>query len=198
MKLGLTGGIACGKSTVSAMLAERGAKIVDADQTAREVVLPGEAALEAIVAVFGQAVLNEDGTMNRSALGSIVISDPQRLTQLEAILHPAIRTRMWGRINAYEQEDPNQLIVADIPLLYETGQASLYDEIMVVYVPREIQIERLMSRNSITAEQAEQRIALQMDIEEKRQLANYVIDNSGTLEQTVLQVERFWHEQGLS
>jgi dephospho-CoA kinase len=198
MKLGLTGGIACGKSTVSAMLAERGAKIVDADQTAREVVLPGEAALEAIVAVFGQAVLNEDGTMNRSALGSIVFSDPQRLTQLEAILHPAIRTRMWGRINAYEQEDPNQLIVADIPLLYETGQASLYDEIMVVYVPREIQIERLMSRNSITAEQAEQRIALQMDIEEKRQLANYVIDNSGTLEQTVLQVERFWHEQGLS
>ena len=198
MKLGLTGGIACGKSTVSAMLAERGAKIVDADQTAREVVLPGEAALEAIVAVFGQAVLNEDGTMNRSALGSIVFSDPQRLTQLEAILHPAIRTRMWGRINAYEQEDPNQLIVADIPLLYETGQASLYDGIMVVYVPREIQIERLMSRNSITAEQAEQRIALQMDIEEKRQLANYVIDNSGTLEQTVLQVERFWHEQGLS
>jgi dephospho-CoA kinase len=198
MKLGLTGGIACGKSTVSAMLAERGAKIVDADQTAREVVLPGEAALEAIVAVFGQAVLNEDGTMNRSALGSIVFSDPQRLTQLEAILHPAIRTRMWGRINAYEQEDPNQLIVADIPLLYETGQASLYDEIMVVYVPREIQIERLMSRNSITAEQAEQRIALQMDIEEKRKLANHVIDNSGTLEQTVLQVERFWHEQGLS
>jgi dephospho-CoA kinase len=198
MKLGLTGGIACGKSTVSAMLAERGAKIVDADQTAREVVLPGEAALEAIVAVFGQAVLNEDGTMNRSALGSIVFSDPQRLTQLEAILHPAIRTRMWGRINAYEQEDPNQLIVADIPLLYETGQASLYDGIMVVYVPRHIQMERLMSRNSFTAEQAEQRIALQMDIEEKRQLANYVIDNSGTLEQTVLQVERFWHEQGLS
>lgn len=198
MKLGLTGGIACGKSTVSAMLAERGAKIVDADQTAREVVLPGEAALEAIVAVFGQAVLNEDGTMNRSALGSIVFSDPQRLTQLEAILHPAIRTRMWGQINAYEQEDPSQLIVADIPLLYETGQASLYDDIMVVYVPRQIQIERLMSRNSITAEQAEQRIALQMDIEEKRKLANYVIDNSGTLEQTVLQVERFWHEQGLS
>ena len=198
MKLGLTGGIACGKSTVSAMLAERGAKIVDADQTAREVVLPGEAALEAIVAVFGQAVLNQDGTMNRSALGSIVFSDPARLSQLEAILHPAIRTRMWGRINVYEQEDPSQLIVADIPLLYETGQASLYDGIMVVYVPRLIQIERLMSRNSITAEQAEAAYCSADGYEEKRQLANYVIDNSGTLEQTALQVERFWHEQGLS
>ncbi|MFC5649142.1 dephospho-CoA kinase [Paenibacillus solisilvae] len=198
MKLGLTGGIACGKSTVSAMLAERGAKIVDADQFAREVVLPGEAALQAIVAAFGQAVLNEDGTMNRSALGSIVFGNREKLTQLESILHPAIRTRMWERIRTYEQEDPAQLIVADIPLLYETGQASLYDGVMVVYVPRSIQIQRLMTRNDITAEQAEQRISLQMDIEEKKQLANYIIDNSGTLEQTALQVERFWHNQGLS
>ena len=107
------------------MLVERGAKIVDADQTAREVVLPGEPALAAIVAVFGQAVLNEDGTMNRSALGSIVFSDPERLTQLGSDSASSNSDNECGRqINAYEQEDPSQLIVADIPLLYETGQAS--------------------------------------------------------------------------
>ncbi|BBH18969.1 dephospho-CoA kinase [Paenibacillus baekrokdamisoli] len=197
MKFGLTGGIACGKSTVSAMLVERGAKLVDADQFAREVVLPGEAALHAIVAAFGQAILNDDGTLNRSELGSLVFGNAERLKQLEDILHPAIRTRMWERMNAYEQDNPSQLIIADIPLLYETGQASLYDGIIVVYVPRAVQIQRLMTRNSMTTEQAETRIALQMDIEEKKRLADYVIDNSGTLEQTSVQVERFWREQGL-
>ncbi|QHW33941.1 dephospho-CoA kinase [Paenibacillus rhizovicinus] len=197
MKLGLTGGIACGKSTVSAMLVARGAKLVDADQAAREVVLPGEPALAAIVSAFGQAVLNEDGTMNRAEVGKLVFDNRERLTVLESILHPAIRSRMWAQIHAYEAEDPKQLIIADIPLLYETGQAELYDAVMVVYVPRNIQAQRLMARNALALEQAEQRIALQMDIEEKRSLADFVIDNSGTLEDTKQQVDRFWEEQGL-
>ncbi|SFS56814.1 dephospho-CoA kinase [Paenibacillus sp. BC26] len=197
MILGLTGGIACGKSTVSAMLVSHGAKLIDADQVAREVVLPGEPALAAIVAEFGQAVLNEDGTMNRAEVGKVVFGNREKLTKLEGILHPAIRERMWERINAYAAEDPNQLIVADIPLLYETGQASLYEAVMVVYVPREIQIERLMQRNSLTREQAEERTALQMDIEEKRRLADIVIDNSGTIAETAQQVDQFWRGQGL-
>ncbi|NBC67584.1 dephospho-CoA kinase [Paenibacillus sacheonensis] len=198
MKLGLTGGIACGKSTVAAMLVARGAKLVDADQAAREVVLPGEPALAAIVAAFGQAVLNEDGTMNRAEVGRLVFDNRERLTALEGILHPAIRNRMWEQIRAYEAEDPKQLIIADIPLLYETGQAGLYDAVMVVYVPKRVQMERLMTRNSLTHEQAQQRVGLQMDIEEKRGLADIVIDNSGTLANTEQQVDRFWLEQGLS
>lgn len=198
VKLGLTGGIACGKSTVAAMLVARSAKLVDADQAAREVVLPGEPALAAIVAAFGQAVLNEDGTMNRAEVGRLVFDNRERLTALEGILHPAIRNRMWEQIRAYEAEDPKQLIIADIPLLYETGQAGLYDAVMVVYVPRSVQMERLMTRNALTHEQAEQRVGLQMDIEEKRGLADIVIDNSGTLENTEQQVDRFWLEQGLS
>lgn len=197
MKLGLTGGIACGKSTVSAMLLARGAKLVDADQVAREVVLPGEPALAAIASEFGQAVLNPDGTMNRAEVGKLVFNNPERLGKLESILHPAIRKRMWDRIEAYEAEDPNQLIVADIPLLFETGQDAMYDAVMVVYVPQSVQQERLMQRNQLTAEQAAQRIALQLDIEEKKRRATYVIDNSGSLADTEQQLERFWREQGL-
>ncbi|WP_116190518.1 dephospho-CoA kinase [Paenibacillus taihuensis] len=197
MRLGLTGGIACGKSTVSAMLLARGAKLVDADQVAREVVLPGEPALAAIVSEFGQAVLNEDGTMNRAQVGKLVFNNPEQLSKLNSILHPAIRKRMWERIEAYEAEDPKQLIVADIPLLFETGQDAMYDAVMVVYVPQSVQLERLKQRNQLTEEQASQRIALQLDIEEKKRRATYVIDNRGTLAETEQQIERFWREQGL-
>lgn len=198
MKLGLTGGIACGKSTVSAMLVQRGAKLIDADAVAREVVLPGEPALNDIAAAFGEQVLNEDGTLDRKKLGTVVFGNREQLDRLESILHPAIRSRMWDKINEYEAEDPSQLIVADIPLLYETGQAGLYDDVMVVYVPKAVQLERLMARNSLTAEEAEKRIALQMDIEEKKQLAGIVIDNSGTIQDTERQIDEFWRKQGLS
>ena len=199
MKLGLTGGIASGKSTVSAMLVKLGAKLVDADQVAREVVLPGEPALEQVVARFGQAVLNEDGTLNRSKLGSLVFTpDKQNLKDLESILHPAIRARMQERMDAYLKEDPNLLVIADIPLLYETGQAKQYDAVMVVYVPPEMQLKRLMEREGLTEEESSMRIKLQMDIEEKKRLANYVIDNSGSLEDTHRQVGQFWREHEFS
>ncbi|CAH1206419.1 Dephospho-CoA kinase [Paenibacillus plantiphilus] len=198
MKLGLTGGIACGKSTVSAMLVQRGAKLIDADAVAREVVLPGEPALNDIVAAFGEQVLNEDGTLDRKKLGTVVFGNREQLDRLESILHPAIRSRMWDKINKYEAEDPSQLIVADIPLLYETGQAGLYDDVMVVYVPKAVQLERLMARSGMSAEEAEKRIALQMDIEEKKRLAGIVIDNSGTIQDTKRQIDGFWRKQGLS
>ncbi|GBF72982.1 dephospho-CoA kinase [Paenibacillus sp. 598K] len=195
MIIGLTGGIACGKSTVAAMLVARGAALVDADQVAREVVMPGEAALSAVVRQFGQAVLADDGTLDRPALGQLVFGDREKLKTLEAILHPAIRERMQDRLRRYEAEDPARLAVADIPLLYETGQADLYQGVLVVYVPQSLQLERLLARSpEMTEEQARSRIALQMDIEEKRRRADWVIDNSGTLYETELQVEAFLRE----
>jgi dephospho-CoA kinase len=192
MRIGLTGGIACGKSTVSAMLTELGAYIVDADRVAREVVLPGEPALQAIVEKFGQAVLNEDGTLNRPALGGIVFGQAERLRELEAITHPAIRRRMREQMEQAERLEADPIVVADIPLLYETEQQSSYEGVIVVYVPHEVQRERLMNRNGLSAEEAERRIGLQMDIEQKRRLADWVIDNSGTLEETRKQVQQLW------
>lgn len=197
MKIGLTGGIASGKSTVAHILVERGALLVDADQVAREVVLPGEPALEAIASTFGQAVINLDGSLNRKALGEIVFRDKAALEQLEAITHPAIRQRMQQRIHTFEEQFPERLVVADVPLLYETKQQHLYDGVMVVYVPAGVQCIRLMERNSLTEEEAKRRISLQIDIEKKRSLATWVIDNSGSLDETKRQIDHFWKSQCL-
>jgi dephospho-CoA kinase len=193
--IGLTGGIACGKSTVAAMLAERGAFVVDADLIAREVVMPGEPALAEVAAVFGQAVIRDDGTLDRRKLGGIVFADPDKRKRLEAILHPAIRERMWARIRQVKADEPGRIVAADIPLLYETGQEGLYDGVLVVYVPRELQIERLLARNPELSEaQARERIDAQMDIERKKELADWVIDNSGSLESTERQVDALWRQ----
>ncbi|CAM4067065.1 dephospho-CoA kinase [Paenibacillus alkaliterrae] len=197
MIIGLTGGIASGKSTIANMLVERGALLVDADQVAREVVLPGEPALEAIASTYGQAVLEPDGTLNRKALGEIVFRDKTKLTQLEAITHPAIRERMQQRIHKYAEQYPERLVVADVPLLYETEQQELYEGVMVVYVPAEVQIARLMARNTVSEEEAERRVSLQMDIEQKRKRADWVIDNSGSLAETKRQLDDFWKSKCL-
>ncbi|HIW34036.1 MAG TPA: dephospho-CoA kinase [Candidatus Paenibacillus intestinavium] len=188
MLIGLTGGIASGKSTVSRLLVKHGALLVDADQVARDIVELGQPALKELSSFFGQAVLHEDGSLNRAALGAIVFSDKDKLVKLESITHPAIRTRMLSMIKQYQEKQPNAIIVADIPLLYETKQIHLYEAIVVVYVPRELQIERLVARNNVTLDAAISRIDIQMDIEQKRAQADYVIDNSGSLEQTEKQV----------
>jgi dephospho-CoA kinase len=198
MIIGLTGGIACGKSTVAAMLASRGAKIVDADKIAREVVEPGSPALEEIVARFGREMLLEDGSLNRKKLGERIFGDPGAKKALEAILHPRIRAIMRERMAEFERNDPNGLVVADIPLLYESGLETWFREVMVVYIPRELQIARLTARDGLTPEQAEARLKAQMPIEEKKRRADIVIDNSGTLEETEKQVEAFWREKGLT
>lgn len=193
MKIGLTGGIACGKSTVGAMLVQLGAALVDADQLAREVVLPGEPALDEIVAVFGGDVLHADGSLNRGALGSIVFEEADKRRRLESIMHPAIRRRMQERIQHHEDRSPCMPVIADVPLLYETGQDKQYEQVIVVYIPRELQLKRLMERNpDLTKDQALRRIAAQLDIEEKRQRADWVIDNSGTTDDTRRQVEALW------
>lgn len=197
MNIGLTGGIACGKSTVANMLAERGAVVIDADRIAREVVEPGMPALAEIADRFGSQVLSPDGSLNRKKLGEIVFANPEERKALEAILHPRIRRAMRQRMADAEREDPQRPVVADVPLLYESNLSSMYSEVMVVYVPEAIQRERLMARDKLTPEQADARIRAQMPIEEKRRRADIVIDNSGDREETLRQIERFWRERGL-
>ncbi len=196
MIIGLTGGIACGKSTVSSMLVRRGAILIDADRVAREVVLPGSPALDKVFARFGQAVRAEDGTLLRKKLGEIVFRDEAARRDLEAILHPAIREEIRRQRDEWERRCPDKLIVADIPLLFESGRTE-YPEVMLVYVPESVQLTRLMERDGLTEERAMARIRAQMPIEEKKKLAHIVIDNSGTLEETDRQIDLFWKRKGL-
>lgn len=197
MNLGLTGGIACGKSTVAELLVRRGAILIDADRLAREVVEPGSPTLEEVVRQFGQAVLKEDGSLDRKRLGEIVFTNPGLRKRLEGILHPPIRQIIKERMADAEQSHPGRLVVVDIPLLYESGMEHLVSEIMVVYIPKELQLERLINRDLLTREQAEQRLNAQMPIEDKKLLADIVIDNSGGIEQTERQVDEFLRSKGL-
>lgn len=192
MNIGLTGGIACGKSTVAAMLAQRGAIVIDADRIAREVVLPGMPALAAIAERFGPEVLAPDGALDRKRLGAIVFGDEAARRDLEGLLHPPIRALMRERKERFEREAPDKLVVLDIPLLYESKLESMVSRVMVVYCPREVQLERLMQRDKLTPGQAEARLSAQLPIEDKRRLADIVIDNSGSIEQTERQVDAFW------
>ena len=196
MKIGLTGGIACGKSTVASMLVRRGANLIDADMLAREAVLPGTPALKQIAERFGASVIREDGTLDRKALGQIVFRDEAARKDLEAITHPPIRAMMRERMEAFEREMPDKPVIADIPLLFESKLQHLFDETLLVYIPAELQKRRLMERDGLTAEQADLRIAAQMPIEEKRKLADTVIDNSGSLEETERQIDRYWKQKG--
>lgn len=197
MNIGLTGGIATGKSSVSAYLASKGALLIDADVIAREVMMPGHPVLAAAVERFGQAILNEDGTLDRKKLGSIVFQQPEERKALEAITHPAIRREMRERAAAYALQHPDKLVVSDIPLLYESGLEDGFEEVMVVYVPRTVQRDRLMSRDGMTTAQAEARMDVQMDIERKKQLADIVIDNSGIWSETEQQIDSFLQRKGL-
>jgi len=198
MNIGLTGGIATGKSTVAKLLTDKGAMLIDLDRIAREVVSPGQPALEQIVGQFGQAILQPDGTLDRKRLGGIVFADPDKRKQLEAITHPAIRAVMRERMQENKRLHPDRLTVVEVPLLYESRLAAEFDHAVVVYVPRVEQLQRLMARDKLSQEDAEKRLAAQMDIEEKRALADYVINNSGSPESTALQVERLWRELGLA
>lgn len=194
MIIGLTGGIATGKSTVSALLAAKGALLVDADAIAREVMLPGHPVLSAIVRHFGSKVLSEDGSLNRKKLGEIVFTDASERKMLNEITHPAIRQEIIQRMNGYEAEFPDKLIVVDIPLLYEVGLDNLFSEIVVVYALEEVQLKRLMERDGLTAEQAQQRLDAQMPIEEKKRLADIVIDNSRDVAYTERQLNDLLHD----
>ena len=175
--VGLTGGIATGKSTVSEILARLGAVLVDADQLAREVVAPGEPALAEVVREFGD-VLRPDGTLDRKKLAAIVFAEPSRRKRLEAILHPAIRARFDARLDALTREGFEGIVVFDAPVMIESGGYKNMDRLIVVVTDEVIQRARLVARDADAAD-GERRIASQMPLAEKAKLADYVIDNTG-------------------
>lgn len=186
MRVGLTGGVASGKSTVSRLLAERGAVVIDADLLAREVVAPGTRGLGDVVELFGPAVLTPEGELDRPALGAIVFKDPEKRRQLEAIIHPLVRARS-ARLE--EAAAPGAIIVHDIPLLAETGQADAFDAVIVVDVPAEVQVERMVRDRGWSRSEAESRIAAQASREDRLAIATHVIDNDGTLEELAARVD---------
>lgn len=186
--LGLTGGIATGKSTVSRYFAEKGYPIVDADLIARRVVEPGTEGLAKIVAHFGPKIIKKDGSLNREKLGSIVFSQPEKRETLNSILSQYIRLSIEEDTAALVNEK-HPLIVLDIPLLYEAGYEGHCDAVMVVYTTVEVQLKRLMARNHLTEVEALNRIASQESIEDKKIRADSVIDNNGARDQTYEQVE---------
>lgn len=192
--IGLTGGIASGKTSVATLLERQGAAVVDADQLAREIVEPGEEALAGIVAAFGEQVLNSDGTLNRGALAQTVFSDQASRRTLEAITHPAIRRRAEERLARLKQAGVETAFYV-APLLIEAGLASRVDEVWVVYLDPETQLERLMARDGLDRNAAQLRIASQMSMEEKKLLGKIVIDNRGSKEELEAQVLRLWREE---
>jgi dephospho-CoA kinase len=192
--IGLTGGIATGKSTVAGMLIERGAAVVDADQLAREVVEPGRPALQAVVQRFGESVLHDDGSLDRAKLGAIVFRDDSARRDLERITHPRITDLMQQRIaSAFAHDAP--VVVVDIPLLFERGRDDMFEGVLVVWAPVAVQLQRMHDRDSLDKEEALRRLAAQMPIDDKRDRATWIVDNSGTLDDTRRQVNAWWDEE---
>jgi len=194
LKVGLTGSIAVGKSFVLGVLAELGCRVLDADVTAREVVAPGSPGLQAVVAAFGKQMLTTDGSLDRSKLGSIVFVNEEKRLQLNSILHPFIIAAQDGRMREWESQDPNGMAVVDAALMIESGAYRRFDKLIVVHCRPEVQLQRLMSRDGLDREQAEQRIASQMPQEEKKKFADFLIDTSDGFESARQQAEAVFRQ----
>jgi dephospho-CoA kinase len=190
LRIGLTGGIGSGKSTVAALLAERGALVVDADRIAREVVEPGTPGLDAVVAEFGDQVLAADGSLDRPALAAVVFADPAARARLDAVVHPLVRARAAEALAAAPRD---AVVVQDVPLLVETGQVGSYDLVLVVQTDVEERVRRLVGRG-LTAEDARARIASQASDEERAAVADVVLSNDDGRDELAAQVDRFWAE----
>ncbi len=190
--VGLTGGIATGKSTVSEMLRQRGAVIIDADVLAREVVEPGEPALRAIVAEFGAGVLQPDGRLDRKKLGAIVFGDAAKRKRLEGITHPAIRERFARHLAELMAAGFAGLVFFDAPVMIESGNYKTMDRMVVVATDEPIQVARLMARDGIDRDEAMRKIRSQMPLAEKVKLADHVIRNNGDRRETEAEVERVY------
>jgi dephospho-CoA kinase len=189
VRVGLTGGVASGKSTVSAILVELGAVVVDADLLAREVVAPGTEGLAAVVEEFGPEVLGPDGGLDRPRLGALVFADPARRRALEAIIHPRVRARA-AEIEA--AAPAGAVVVHDIPLLAETGQAASFDAVVVVDVPVEVQVDRMVHIRGMSEADARARIAAQADRDARLAVATYVVENTGSLDELRARVEEVY------
>ena len=178
LRAGLTGSIAVGKSFVSSVFVELGCHVLDADQTAREVVAPGSAGLRAIADAFGREVLQRDGTLDRAKLGEIVFGDEAKRARLNAILHPLIISAQDDWLRRCEAEDPRGIGIVDAALMIEAGSYKRFDKVIVVHCRAELQLERLVKRDGMTFAEAARRIASQMPQEEKKKFADYLIDTS--------------------
>ena len=191
MKLiGLTGGVGSGKTTVAGILRDLGAAVIDADEATHAVYEPGTPGFEAVVREFGESIVG-DGRIDRARLGRLVFDDEESRRGLNAIVHPLVREWMAAR-TAEAIESGAEVVVQDVPLLYENGLEDLFSSVVLVYVPEEVQIARLVEGRGFTEERARAVIRAQMPIEEKRRRAHHVIDNGGTPEQTRAQVEEVW------
>lgn len=191
--VGLTGGIATGKSLVARFFRELGAEVVDADKLAHQVTAPGEPALEEIRQAFGPGVFTPQGRLDRRALGRLVFADAGKRRELERIVHPRIRQRLEEAVARLKTAGA-PLIVLEIPLLFETGEPllRLIDRVVVVTAPEAVQLQRLQARNGFTEAEARARVAAQMPLVEKVRRADYVVENGGTPEETRRQVEQIW------
>ncbi|GAA0367479.1 dephospho-CoA kinase [Alkalibacterium iburiense] len=192
--LGLTGGIASGKTTVSNHFKTLQIPVIDADIIARKVMEPGQAALQKVVAAFGQDILLADGTLNRKKLGEIVFTHPEKLEQLNKIVQKEIYTHILSEKEKFIMKGV-PLLVLDIPLLFEAGYEDEVDEIMVVYTTHENQLKRLMKRNQLSEAEAQARIQSQLSLNVKKEKADSVIDNNGSVEKTLEQVDAWLSEQ---
>ncbi len=184
LRVGLTGSIGVGKSFVTSVFAELGCHVIDADQTAREVVMPGTPGLKALTEAFGKEILNADGTLNRKHLGAVVFADESQRQRLNQILHPFIIARQDEILNGWEAEDPHGIGIVDAALMIESGGYKRFDKLIVVHCRPEVQLERLMLRDKLSREEALRRINSQMSQEEKQGYADYLIDSSDGFELT--------------
>jgi dephospho-CoA kinase len=193
---GITGTIGTGKSTVARMFADLGAYVIDSDAIARQVVEPGKTAWQGIVDYFGKDVLNNDRTINRPKLASLVFSDPDKLHKLNSIVHPEVLKEDQRQVEERKSIDPDGLIIKDIPLLLEVGPEvarMLVEKIIVVFANPEVQLKRLIARG-MSEEDARSRIKSQVPVKEKMKFADFVIDNNGSLEETRRQVQDIYRQ----
>ncbi len=194
MIIGLTGGIASGKSTVAKMLEEKGAHLLDADKFAREAVEPDQPAWQAIVDWLGQSILLPDRSIDREKLANLVFKDKKKLEKLNKIVHPWVGRRFIEHSEKIKANNPGAILVYDIPLLIEANMQKTVDHILLVYVPREVQLARLQQRDGLSRRDAELRLKSQAPMEDKRKHAHTVIDNSGSMTETARQVDQFWQK----
>jgi dephospho-CoA kinase len=190
----LTGGIGTGKSTVARMFEDEGAYVIDFDHLARVVVEPDKPAWRDIVDYFGPEILSPDRTLNRSALAEIVFSDDESRKALEGFTHPRIFEESDALVNAIKKKDPFSVVIIDFPLLFELELNHKFDKVIVVYVPRAVQLKRIIHRDGLAREEAEKRLNSQVSIEEKRCLSDYIITSEGDLNDTRKQVRKVIHE----
>jgi len=192
-KIGFSGSIASGKSTVARMFADLGVEVIDTDVIARRVVEPGSPGLSRLVEEFGRPLLAGDGSLNRRHLGELIFADPEKRQRLNQIMHPMIMAVVSDEMRSYARQHPDGMIMVDVPLLIEANLQSWFDKVVLVYVPVSIQLARLRARDGLDEKTAQLRMSSQMSPDEKRHYADFVIDNSGLPAATRAQVNKVFH-----